>query len=257
MRGMNGPRETTWSRAKDGAESIWKRRGGLWELQRVRALSMPTVSVIIPNYKHARYLRKRIDSVLGQTYGDFEVILLDDCSTDDSRKIISEYANDARVRIEFNEKNSGSTYKQWNKGVGLARGKYVWIAESDDYAEERFLERMVRTLEEQPSVTFSYCRSWVVDEQDERHGFSDAYLNRLDTKHWNSDFVADGLEECRRYFVFINPIHNASSVVFRKSAYEAAGGADARYRVSGDYKLWATMAMQGKIAYTAEPLNYE
>src|SRR5438067_8399628 len=173
--------------------------------------NMPAVSVVVPNYNHARYLRKRIDSVLGQTYGDFEVILLDDCSTDESRTIISEYANDARVRIEFNEKNSGSTYKQWNKGVGLARGKYVWIAESDDHADERFLERMVRTLEEQPSVTFSYCRSWVVDEQDELHGLSDAHLNRLDTKHWNRDDVADGLEERRRYVVCINSIHNESA----------------------------------------------
>src|SRR6266699_2829803 len=63
-------------------------------------LKMLTVSVIIPNYNHARYLRKRIESVLEQTYQDFEVILLDDCSTDESRSILSEYAGDARVRID-------------------------------------------------------------------------------------------------------------------------------------------------------------
>jgi cellulose synthase/poly-beta-1,6-N-acetylglucosamine synthase-like glycosyltransferase len=92
---------------------------------------MPKVSVIIPNYNHARYLRQRIESVVGQTYQDFEVILLDDCSTDESRSIIDEYARDPRVRIEFNQKNSGNTFKQWNKGVKLARGEYVWVAESD------------------------------------------------------------------------------------------------------------------------------
>jgi GT2 family glycosyltransferase len=69
---------------------------------------MPTVSVIIPNYNHAAYLRQRIDSVLRQTYQDFEVILMDDCSTDDSRLIISEYANDPRMRIELNKTNSGA-----------------------------------------------------------------------------------------------------------------------------------------------------
>ncbi|HVB58282.1 MAG TPA: glycosyltransferase family 2 protein, partial [Candidatus Acidoferrales bacterium] len=106
---------------------------------RVAPPNMPTVSVIVPNYNHARFLRKRIDSVLQQTFQDFELILLDDCSTDDSRSILSSYAGDPRIRIEFNDANSGSTFKQWNKGVRLARGKYVWIAESDDYAGEKLL----------------------------------------------------------------------------------------------------------------------
>src|ERR1700686_241166 len=104
---------------------------------------IPKVSIIIPNYNHARYLRKRMDSVLGQTFQNFELILLDDCSTDESRSILLEYATDPRVRIDFNEKNSGSTFRQWNKGVRLAHGEYVWIAESDDYADPHLLERLV------------------------------------------------------------------------------------------------------------------
>src|ERR1700675_4790198 len=107
----------------------------------------PKVSVIIPNYNHARFLRQRMESVLGQTFQDFEVILLDDCSTDESQSILREYAADPRVRLEFNEKNSGSTFKQWNKGVRLVRGKYVWMAESDDYAEPQFLEKVVARLD--------------------------------------------------------------------------------------------------------------
>ena len=72
---------------------------------------MPTVSVIIPNYNHARFLQQRIDSVLNQTFQDFELILLDDCSTDGSRSILARSVDDPRVRIEFNEINSGSTFK--------------------------------------------------------------------------------------------------------------------------------------------------
>ena len=67
---------------------------------------------------------------------------------------------DPRVRIEFNEKNSGSTFKQWNKGVRLASGEYVWIAESDDYADERLLERLVPLLDAEPTAVLAYCRSW-------------------------------------------------------------------------------------------------
>jgi glycosyltransferase involved in cell wall biosynthesis len=124
------------------------------------ALSMPIVSVIVPNYNHARYLRQRIETVLRQSFQDFEIILLDDCSTDESRSILSSYARDPRVRIDFNNVNSGSTFKQWNKGVRLARCKYIWIAESDDYADERLLERLVPVLENDPAVAFAFCRSW-------------------------------------------------------------------------------------------------
>ena len=217
---------------------------------------MPKVSVVIPNFNHARYLRQRIDSVLGQTYKDFEVILMDDCSTDESRSIISEYAKDPRVRVELNETNSGSTFKQWNKGVRLAQGQYVWIAESDDYADERLLERLVGVLETDQEATFAYCRSWRIREECQRDGFGDWYLEELDPERWKRDFRADGRQECANWFVFSNIVPNASCVVFRKAMYERMGGADERLRVCGDWKLWASMASEGKIAYIAEPLNY-
>jgi len=120
---------------------------------------MPAVSVIVPNYNHARFLRKRIGSILDQSYQDFEVILVDGCPTDNSHDIIVAYADDSRVRIEFNAKNSGDRFKQWNKDVRLAKGKYVWIAESDDYADQCHLERLVAVLERDSAIAFAYCRS--------------------------------------------------------------------------------------------------
>lgn len=218
--------------------------------------SNPTVSVIVPNYNHARYLRKRIDSILTQTYQDFEVVVLDDCSTDDSRSILACYEGDPRITVAFNTENSGNPFKQWNKGVRMSRGRYLWIAESDDFAESRFLERLVSTLQEQPEVTFAYCRAWRVGEDDQRWHFADTDLDRLDAEHWKRDFVADGAEECARYFALCSPVFNASTVVFRKEAYQRAGMADERLRVASDYKVWATMALAGKVAYIAEPLSY-
>jgi glycosyltransferase involved in cell wall biosynthesis len=106
--------------------------------------SAAKVSVIIPNYNHADYLPARIDSVLQQTHQNLEVILMDDCSSDNSREIITRYAaQDARIRVVLNEQNSGSTFKQWNKGIALARGEYIWIAESDDVADSTFLEKFM------------------------------------------------------------------------------------------------------------------
>lgn len=214
---------------------------------------MPKVSVIVPNYNHARFLRRRIESVLGQTFQDFELILLDDCSTDESRSILLEYADDTRVRIEFNTVNSGSAFKQWNKGVRLARGEYVWIAESDDYADERLLERLVPLLDAEASLVFAYCRSWRILADGQIVG---SYEVHLDPQRWRSDFWADGREECENYLVRGNTITNTSAVLFRREVYLRVGGADESLVLCGDWKLWAAMALTGRIAHLGEPLNY-
>lgn len=217
---------------------------------------MPTVSVVVPNYNHGRFLRKRIDSILQQTFQDFEVILLDDCSTDDSRSILSSYASDPRVRVDLNDANSGNTFKQWNKGVRHTRGEYIWIAESDDYADERMLERLVAVVDAEPQIAYAYCKSWRVSSSGDLDGFADDYRARLDSHRWVADYCADGIEECRNYFVRANLVPNASAVLFRKVIYERVGGADESLRLCGDWKLWAAMALTGKVAYLAEPLNY-
>ena len=108
---------------------------------------IPKVSIIVPNYNHGAYLRKRIDSVLNQTFQDFELILLDDCSTDNSVDILESYNTEARIsHIEINKKNPGKPFQQWVRGIELAKGKYIWIAESDDYADNDFLEKTVAQL---------------------------------------------------------------------------------------------------------------
>jgi len=216
----------------------------------------PRVSVVVPNYNHAQFLPKRIDSILGQSFQDFEVLLLDDCSSDDSRSILSQYANNPRVRIRLNEVNSGSPFKQWNKGVDLARGEYVWIAESDDYSHPRFLERLVAVLDRDPGNAFVYCRSWQVSPDDRTGGFIDPELPEAVRRRWTEDYVVDGSAECRDYMTFCNTVPNASAVLFRKAIYECVGGADETLCLCGDWKLWVSMAMKGRIAYIAEPLNY-
>jgi glycosyltransferase involved in cell wall biosynthesis len=217
---------------------------------------MPKVSVIVPNYNHARFLAKRIESILRQSYQDFELILLDDCSTDESQSLLSAYAGNPRVRLEFNQVNSGSPFKQWNKGVGLAQGKYVWVTESDDYADPQLLERLVAILEANPAVAYAFCRSWRVTEDGRKDGFGDFYLTYLDASRWATDYCADGHDECRDYFIHQNAVPNASGVVFRKEVYERVGGADESFRLCGDWQLWAAMALTGKVAYVADPLNY-
>lgn len=124
----------------------------------------PFFSVIIPNYNHAPYLHERIDSVLNQTFTDFEVILLDDKSQDDSRDILCSYQNNPHVaHIVLNDQNSGSTFKQWHKGFELSRGKYIWIAESDDFADVHFLQTAYDVIHKKENVTLVYFKSNIVD----------------------------------------------------------------------------------------------
>lgn len=217
---------------------------------------MPAVSIVVPNYNHARFLRQRIDTILAQTFQDFELILLDDCSTDDSRSILSSYASDPRVRLDFNDKNSGSTFKQWNKGVRLARCEYVWIAESDDYADPSFLERLVAILASDPNIVVAWCRSWSVTEGGQLAGLAETRFLGADQDCWSVDYCRDGREVCRNYMIRSNIMTNASAILFRKAAYQRVGGADETMRLSGDWKLWASLLLEGKVAYVSETLNY-
>jgi glycosyltransferase involved in cell wall biosynthesis len=174
---------------------------------------VPTVSVIVPNYNHAPYLRRRIDSILMQTYQDFELILLDDCSTDNSREVLLTYkANPKVAQIVFNEQNSGTTFKQWNKGIELAQGEYIWIAESDDWAEPTFLETLIAEFELNKMVGLVYCQSKLIDNT-EKVTFSNESNNLGEKK------VYSGTEFLRKKLLFDNAIWNASMMMFKKSLY--------------------------------------
>lgn len=103
----------------------------------------PLVSIIVPNYNHAKFLNQRLDSIFNQTFKDFEVIFLDDKSPDNSVGILNSYQDDRITHRVYNTTNSGSPFKQWKKGLELAKGDLIWIAESDDFADITFLEKML------------------------------------------------------------------------------------------------------------------
>ncbi|NHC38034.1 glycosyltransferase family 2 protein [Scytonema millei] len=217
---------------------------------------MPKVSVIIPNYNHAQFLEQRIQSVLDQTYQDFEIIYLDDASTDNSNEVFAKFANNSRIRAIYNQTNSGSPFKQWNKGIRLAQGEYVWIAESDDYADKRLLAELVDKLDNNPTVGLAYCLSWFIDECDRSIFNSKDLLYFPDKERWEKDFVNNGIDECSKYLIFENIIHNASAVLIRRSIYEKVGYADESLRLCGDWLLWVKMLLVSDIAFISEPLNY-
>lgn len=216
----------------------------------------PRISVIVPNYNYARYLEIRLNSIFQQTRQDFEVIYLDDASTDGSKEEYERLAGDPRMRAVFNTSNSGSAFAQWNKGVKEARGEFIWIAEADDIADERLLEVLTRRLENDPQCGIAYCASQFIDEDGKVTGRAEDELNPLDAKRWHHDFENNGRDECARYLIQRNTIFNASAVVFRKEAYLKAGCADEQLKLCGDWITWARMLYHCNVAYTGEPLNH-
>ena len=222
--------------------------------------AQPRVSVIVPNYNYAHFLERRLSSIFNQTFQDFEVLYLDDASRDESTPVLNrcleEWNETHRTRIFLNQTNSGSTFHQWNKGVREARGEYIWLAEADDFADPRLLETLVQKLDSQPQTTLAYCKSLVIHDDDSLHGHAEDELSTLDATHWQSDFINSGRDECARFLVQDNTILNASAVVFRKSAYLEAGGADADFKLAGDWLMWIKILLRGDVSFCAEPLNY-
>ena len=139
---------------------------------------MPNVSIIIPNFNHALYLKQRIDSILNQTFQDFELIILDDASSDNSRDIIESFRSNPHIsHIVYNTQNGGTPFKQWDKGIELSKGEWIWIAESDDFADKHFLEVLMESVHLNPEIGFAFTATYFVDEKGDVIGQSHKNCN--------------------------------------------------------------------------------
>ena len=209
---------------------------------------MPLVSVIIPNYNHAPFLRQRIESVLDQTFRDFEVIILDDNSQDDSRSIIESYRGHEKVsHIILNEFNSGSTFLQWKKGFDLAAGALLWIAESDDWCEPNFLETLVKPFETDPQMALALLHSvWVND---------DGSIMRI-SKAGKLESTMPGALFVTKHMLEWNEVYNASMCIFKKSLLEFVPPQYQDFKFCGDWFFWIRIAAQGNVYISGRVLNY-
>ncbi len=209
------------------------------------------VSVIVPNYNHARYLKERLDSILAQTVQDIEVITLDDCSSDNSMEVLAAYENNPKVRhVVRNTTNSGSPFLQWQRGFELAAGEYVWIAESDDVAEPTFLEESLKRLEQNPDIQMTFSRSVFIDAEGNRmKGPPD------NPALYKGDGVYDGRKFALQRMLYRNVVYNASMVLFRKSALKSVSPEFRTYRSGGDWIFWFDIMIQGSIAEIPLCLN--
>lgn len=215
-----------------------------------------TVSVIVPNYNHAKYLTQRIESILCQTFKDFEIIILDDASTDNSSEIINKYAAlNSNIRSYSNQTNSGSTFSQWQKGISHSKGEYIWIAESDDFAEPEFLEKCIRKMKEHENAGIVYCNSRVINEDDSSQYLVSEKEEASGNKRWLNDYCNTGLHEITNNLFLRNTIYNVSSVLFRRSKLPLTSDTETSMKFCGDWLLYIRILLDSDIAYYAEALS--
>lgn len=211
-------------------------------------MNTPLVSVIIPNYNHARFLDERIQSVLNQTYQNFEVIILDDKSTDNSVEVINKYMDNPHVsHIVVNEVNSGSTFKQWHKGFELAKGELIWVAESDDSCEISLLEILVRGYIVNNAV-LAFCRSCRFDINGNRSIYP--LQMRLP---W--DVVMEGGKFISEYMIDRNSVANASSAIFNRNIAMSIDKQYMTMRGEGDWLFWIELMEHGVVFFSTKELN--
>lgn len=208
-------------------------------------MNKPKISVCIPSYNCAPFLAEALDSVLAQTYADFELLIIDDCSTDASCDVIAGYAaQDSRIVFLRNETNLGMV-ANWNRCIELARGEYIHYLFADDtFASPGCLARMLDVIESDPEISLVVSARTIIDE--------DSRAKRV-ASHFRDKTVAPGTAVIRRcLYEARNLIGEPSVVMFRKS--QALRGFHRGYAQLVDLEMWFHLLEQGKFAYIAEPL---
>ena len=219
------------------------------------------ISVVVPNYNYSNYLYQRVYSILNQNYKIHELIILDDASKDNSlfyikqiEQKISEFVN---VKVVVNDINSGNAFNQWQKGINLATGDYVWVAEADDYAKKNFLNEVVSPLKENNNIVISYADTGFIDS----NGYitKNSLVDQIDilkTNHWNASYVNNGIAEINCYSYLNCTIPNVSGTIIKKGNYDEIFEEAKKFHQSGDWFTYLNILNLGDISFINKTLNY-
>jgi len=204
------------------------------------------LSVCIPTYNGAPYVEQAISSVLGQTFEDFELIVVDDCSSDGTRALAERF-NDDRIRVYENPSRLGLV-GNWNRCLELSAGEYVCIFHQDDVMAPENLEAKVHLLDEKRSVGFVFSDASQIDRE-----------SRQIAAHWFGSYsTVDRVFACPEFFaVSMAGVHNlvcCPTVMVRRECYRQLGGFDSRLPFTADWEMWLRIGLLYDAEYIARPL---
>lgn len=206
----------------------------------------PLVSVCVTSYNYARYLPACVESVRAQTYGRWELIVCDDCSTDDTPAVMARYADDPRIRYLRNERNLGMN-GNLRHAAGQGTGEYVKVLCADDWMAPRCLERMVELMEAHPEAGIGTSAEFLADEAG--RPLRVQFLFGEPVSVVPGERMLDGLSRGEGF-------GGNSSFFLRRAAYERVGGYDDTLVYAADTELAARLCRDGAYLHTDEPLFY-
>lgn len=195
----------------------------------------PYLTVLMPIYNGERYLRSALESILAQTFTDFELLIIDDGSTDSSRAICDSYC-DSRMRIVTNERNLG-LIATLNRGLDLARGEFVARMDCDDISFPRRLERQIEFMERHPEVGISGTWYEIVSD------------------HGRRTITRPTEDRILRFFLVFDNMFLHSSMILRKRFLDSNSlRYDPKFRYAEDYEFWVRCSEYTRIANLPEVL---
>lgn len=208
---------------------------------------MVNVSVLLPSYNHEKFISETIESVLNQTFRDFEFIIIDDCSNDNSREIIKNYKNqDERIKLFFHQKNKGIS-KTENELLSLANGKYVAFLNSDDVWDVKKLEKQLKILEKDENLVV-WTEGEMIDENSQFTGkfFTQFYTEKsiFKNKKKSGRILTSLLYD--NYILF-------ASLIFKKENLKDLRFNE-KFNIINDYQLEVALAKDYKYYFIEEPL---
>lgn len=220
---------------------------------------IPKVSVVVPNYNYAHYLPERLSTIIEQSYEPFEIIFLDDCSSDDSIVVAQNILKNCKIPYQIIENNLNSgVYSQWKKGIELAKGELIWIAEADDFSEIQFLEKLTPFFKD-PKVNLAFSHTTYADSESKVYD-KDAllsHMNSLTKTKYKNTYISDSDIEVHEVFAYRNVVLNTSMCVMRKNAIFPEVLHNLQdYKFAGDWYLYLMMIKNGKVAHNKLVLNH-
>lgn len=204
---------------------------------------MPRFSVIIPLYNKAPYVAKTIESVLGQTCDDYELLIIDNGSTDGSSEIVAGFT-DSRIRIVRLEKNVGVSNAR-NNGVAMSTAPYITFLDADDWWEPTFLEEMDNLTEQYPDAGI-YGTSYYIVKNSKRRAAPIGIVE---------NFTCGEIDYCHVYAKTLCMPLTSISVCMPRTVFDETGGFPPSIKLGEDFMLWLQVALTHKVVLLNKPLS--
>ncbi len=211
------------------------------------------VTAVVASYNHAEFLVQRMESLIAQTYRDLEILVIDDCSTDQSVEVLRKYQSHPKVTLVVREQNGGWVAVS-NQGVEMAKGEFVLFANCDDDCDPSMIQRLVAAMRAHPTAGMAFCRSMLVDERDNPLGDDFTVREPSFRARCSTDTLLSGAETSR-FLLHSCVIPNLSAALFRRECFASVGNLSSSYRVCCDWDLFFRITARYDVAYVAEPLN--